>query len=486
MTAVAALTPDEQLIEDVAGFTHDPHGFALYAYEWGKGELEGEAIRRWQANALRYIGERLKSPQTRHQPIRIARASGHGIGKSALIGMVANWAMSTCENCKVTITANTEKQLTTKTSPEIQKWSRLSITAPWFETSAMSVVAKASREWRCDLVSWSKENTEAFQGLHNKGRRIVLIFDEGSAIHEKVWEAAEGALTDENTEIIWIVFGNPTRNTGRFRECFRQHRKLWNHEQIDARDVEGTNKQEIAQWAKTYGEDSDWFKVRVRGMFPSSGTRQFISTADVDAAFGRHLRPEQYNFAPVVIGVDPAWEGDDALVISKRQGLMAEVLHVQAKNDNDIEVAQRLASLEDQHQADAVFVDAGYGTGIVSAGRTLKRNWQLVWFSGKPNDPGYLNKRAEMWGACRDWLKQGGAIPLNQVLYDDLIGPETVPRLDGKIQIEGKKDTKERGLPSPNHGDSLIVTFAYPVAKRSTIGTQPHQAQTDYDPYANL
>lgn len=382
---------------------------------------------------LRHIAQRLQNPATRHYPIRVARASGHGIGKSALIGMIVNWAMSTCEMCKVVVTANTGDQLTTKTSPEIQKWSRLSITGHWFSASALSVVAKASREWRADLVTWSKDRTEAFAGLHNKGRRVVLIFDEGSAIDDRVWEVAEGALTDEATEIIWIAFGNPTRNTGRFRECFRRFRKLWNHAQIDARAVDGTNKAQIEEWAGTYGEDSDWFKIRVRGVFPSAGTRQFIGTADVDAAWGRHLRPEQYDFAPVIIGCDPAWEGDDPLVIYKRQGLYAELLHVQAKNDNDIEVAQLLANFETQHGASAVFVDAGYGTGIVSAGRTMGRAWRLVWFSGEASDAGCLNKRAEMWRDMRDWLKEGGAIPKQQPLYDDLIGPETVPRLDGKI-----------------------------------------------------
>ena len=35
-----------------------------------------------------------------------------------------------------------------------------------------------------------------------------------------MWETIEGALIDEGTELFWAVFGNPTRNTGRFRECF--------------------------------------------------------------------------------------------------------------------------------------------------------------------------------------------------------------------------------------------------------------------------
>ena len=70
------------------------------------------------------------------------------------------------------------------------------------------------------MVPWSERNTEAFAGLHNKGKRILLIFDEASAIPDVIWEVSEGALTDEGTQIIWCVFGNPTRNTGRFKGCF--------------------------------------------------------------------------------------------------------------------------------------------------------------------------------------------------------------------------------------------------------------------------
>ena len=46
-----------------------------------------------------------------------------------------------------------------------------------------------------------------------EGKRIIVIMDEGSAIADKIFEVIEGALTDENTEIIWIVCGNPTRNS---------------------------------------------------------------------------------------------------------------------------------------------------------------------------------------------------------------------------------------------------------------------------------
>jgi len=490
MTSRDSVVEDD--LVDLAGESAlDPLHWVNHAYDWGVGELaDHSGPRVWQSEILAYIRDHMSNPATRHQPCMVSVASGHGIGKSSLIGMIANWALSTCEDARVVITANTDTQLRTKTSPEGGKWQRLSITGYWFDVQATSISARAkdhAKTWRVDFVPWSENNTEAFAGLHNKGKRIVLVFDEASAIADKVWEVAEGALTDEDTEIIWIAFGNPTRNTGRFRECFRRFKHRWHVRQIDSRSVEGTNKEQMAAWVNDYGEDSDFVKVRVRGMFPAMSAKQFISVADVDAAFGRSLRKEQVDFAPKILTLDPAWEGDDELVIGLRQGLLFQVLRTIPKNDNDVTVATLLANLEDSHEADAVFVDAGYGTGIVSAGTTMGRTWQLVWFAGESTDRGCLNKRAEMWKLMRDWLKAGGAIPKDQVLYDDLIGPETVARLDGKIQIESKADMKRRGLTSPNRGDALALSFAFPVVKRAdaVLRGRPGQRR-EYDPFADL
>src|SRR3546814_8384592 len=157
------------------------------------------------------------------------------------------------------------------------------------------------KSWRADLVTWSVNNTEAFAGLHNQGKRIVLIFDEASGIDMKVWEVALGALTDENTEIIWLAFGNPTQNTGAFRECFGKSRALWHTRQIDSRTVEGTNKAYLEELVRTYGEDSDIAKVRVLGQFPSASSMQFISSAVVEEAQGRDCAP--LGSDPVILGV---------------------------------------------------------------------------------------------------------------------------------------------------------------------------------------
>lgn len=482
----------KQIIVFLAEFTNDPLGFVKAVFKWGEGELaEHDGPDEWQIAILTYIGERLTNKsmtvgEAVSYVIRISIASGHGIGKSALVAWIILWAISTFEDTKGVVTANTENQLKLKTWAEVAKWHRLFIGRDCFDyqaTSLSSVDPEHTKTWRIDMVPWSERNTEAFAGLHNKGKRILIVMDEASAIPDIIWDVTEGALTDSDTQIIWCCFGNPTRNTGKFKDCFSKNRHRWHGKQIDSRTVKMTNKQQIQEWIDDYGEESDFVKVRVRGQFPSSSDRQFISTALADAGRGRQLRDEQFNFAPIIIGVDPAWDGGDETVIWKRQGLASWKLAVYQKNDNDFEIAGYLANFEDEHNADAVFIDQGYGTGIVSAGRTMKRNWTLVSFAGESPDVGYLNKRAYMWAKMKEWLKEGGAYPDDQVMNDDLIGPEYEVRLDGKIKLESKQDMKKRGIPSPNRADALALTFAFPVqSKRMRNNSRAQSTKSKYNP----
>lgn len=449
---------------------YKPLDWAEIAFDWGRGDLAGHTLRDWQADVLWTIQSHLADPETRHKPCRIAVASGHGVGKSALLGMVSNWAQSCWVDARVTITANTQDQLRTKTSPEIGKWFRRSITSEWFDVQSNAIKSKDKKHaetWRTDFVTWSEHNTTAFAGLHNEGKIIVLIMDEASEIPDAVHEVALGAMTDANTVIIWLMFANPTINSGFFREAFRKNAHRWYHMNIDARDVPGTNTAYLNEIVEDFGEDSDTAKRRVRGMFPSHSARQFISTADVDAARRRHLTKGQYAFAPVILGVDPAWTGKDLFVVYKRQGLYTERLMVVERNDDDILMAQKIAILETEHAADAVFVDAGFGTGIVSAGNNMGRAWRLVWFTGASPDPGCLNLRAYIWDQMRAALKNGLVLdPKDDKLYFDLIEPELLPRLDGKKQLESKEDMERRLGRSPDYGDALALTFTEPVTSK--------------------
>lgn len=479
----------DELIEALGALTHDPLAFVYFAYPWGEPgtPLENmEGPDEWQIQILKDIGEQLKKGKDLQTAIQEAVASGHGIGKSALISWLIHFAIATHENTRGVVTANTEGQLRTKTWPELSKWHNMFIAKYLFTYTATAIFCSDKdyeKTWRIDAIPWSKNSPESFAGLHNQGNRILVLFDEASAIDDVIWEVTEGALTDANTEIIWCAFGNPTRNSGRFRECFRKYRKFWNTYQIDSRTVKISNKAKIEEWLEAYGEDSDFFKVRVRGVFPSASDLQFISTEIADKAQKQVYKLGQFEHLPVIIGVDPAWTGSDSLEIVMRQGYYMKPLASIPKNDDDWRMAQLIAQFEDEYKADAVFIDMGYGTGIYSIGKQLGRKWRLIEFGGKSNDPVYLNMRAYMWGQMKEWLREGGSIPPNdQALYDDIVGPEAIIDKNGRIQLESKKDMKDRGLPSPNKGDALALTFAARVVKKSETGNRI-VANTSYNPF---
>lgn len=490
----------ERTAEIIDQFRWDPLGWSEVMFPWGEGELsKSEGPRGWQRDVMTDIRDHLQNPYTRYQPLKIAVASGHGIGKSALISMITNWAMSTCTDCKVVTTANTEKQLLTKTWPEVTRWFRLAIFRHLFRTTATAVVstdAGHEREWRSDAIPWSENNTEAFAGLHNQGKRILLIFDEASAIHERVWEVAEGALTDEGTEIIWLAFGNPTRNSGRFRECFGRFKHRWKTRQIDSRTVDGTNKEQLARMVEDYGEDSDIVRIRVRGEFPRAGSMQFIPSDTVEAA-RRREGVSGTLMDPVIMGVDVARFGDDESVIVIRRGRDAKSLPwVMMRGESTMTLAAKIQEMNNIYKPDAIMIDGGgVGGGVIDFLRMRHLPVIEVQFGSKADrnimtgegDVRYVNKRAEMWGTMRDWLR-GGAIPDDPDLADQLVGVEYAYKvLEGKdaIILEKKSDMKKRGLASPDRGDALALTFAYSVQPRDHSGDLSRSGsghQSNYDP----
>lgn len=490
--------PMEAIIEGLALYSNDPLGFALWAFPWGEPGtiLENRTLEVWQTELLCSLRDGLITPE---QAIRQATTSGNGVGKSAVVCIIILWATSTMEDTKGIVTANTETQLKTKTWAELGKWFHLFIAKDLFKLSATALCSRDpdhERTWRVDMVPWSEHNVVAFQGLHNEGKRLFMIFDEASGIADGIWDAGDGCMTDANTQRIWCVFGNPNLPRGRFKECFPGGRESWRwkHRRVDSRDVSFTDKAEFAQWIKLWGEDSDFVRVRVRGIFPRVGNQQFIGPDLTSEAALREV--DVYVHDPLIIGVDVARFGDDESVIYFRKGRDGRSTPpIRRRSIDTMNLAGLVAAAYLEHRADAVFVDGtGVGGGVVDRLRQLNVPVVDVQFGAKSdNSYGavesgvvYANKRAEIWGSLREWLSIG-AIPDDEQLKAELVGPQYgyVEREGGSaILLEAKKDMKSRGLASPDQADALALTFAYPVMPRRIRG-EPDPAElhkTDYNP----
>jgi hypothetical protein len=259
---------------------------------------------------------------------------------------------------------------------------------------------------------------------------------------------------------MWFAYGNPTKNTGRFRDCFEKDAHRWVTRKIDSRTCKMTNKAELEEWLKTYGEDSDFFRVRVRGEFPRLGIQQFIGNDVVMAAMEREMPLEAYFALPIVLSVDVARYGDDKTVVNIRQGRKL-ITQYKWRELNTMEVAERTATLIREYHPQATFVDGvGVGAGVVDRLRQLNYEIIEVNAGNKADDyETFYNKRAEMWSRMRDWLKDAD-IPADLDLRESLIGLEFGFDDKERIRLERKADMKKRGLESPDEGDALAMSFA--------------------------
>ena len=454
-------------------FRKDPLAFVRWAFPWGEAGTPLAAHagpEPWQEGVLADLRDALIAGRT---PVRLAVASGHGVGKSALVAWLVLWSLATRPGTRGVVTANTETQLRTKTWVELAKWHRLALCRDWLTLGASAIASADETEaadWRVDAVPWSAHNAEAFAGLHNQGGRLLVVFDEASAIADPIWETAEGALSDAGTEIIWLAVGNPTRNGGRFHDCFGRFSRTWKARHVDAREVAFTNKAQIAEWERDYGADSDFVRVRVKGAFPRAGSAQFIDGERVREAMARELPPTTYD--PVVMGVDVARFGDDRSVIFVRKGRDGRSFPIEKLKGLDLmQLAARVCQRAAEVNARAVFVDeGGIGAGVVDRLRqlgvpgTFGINFasRAGGWTPEGQSPLYANKRAEMWGMVKGWLDEG-ALPDDRELAADLTGVEYGYDANNAIQLEKKEDMKRRGLLSPDIGDALALTFAWPL-----------------------
>lgn len=487
---------EAQLRDDVAGFIHDPLGFVLWAFDWGHGVLEGETgPDTWQVEYLTRLGKLCR--EGNGATIRMAVASGHGVGKSTTVAWVILWAMATRPDLAAVVTANTGTQLSGKTWRELALWHQRCIVAHWFTWTATAFTAVESpMTWKVNAVTWSADNPEAFAGLH--GAFVLVIFDEASAIDDIIWEVTEGALTTLNC--IWLAFGNPTRNTGRFVDCWKRFRARWETFEVDSRTSQvAKNKAQIQEWIEDYGLDSDFVRIRVLGKFPRVASMQLIGPDLVEQA--QRAEPTFEPLDPLLVGADIAREGKNETVICFRRGRDARTWRwLRFQGRDTVQVASVLARISQGSEytsgqvPDAILLDGGgIGGGVIDQLKRLGIPHVPVLGQWPAGDPQYQNIRTESWVRMKEWLERGGAIPSTKELAGDLVGPEYgyIGKSD-KLLLESKDAMARRNLPSPDHGDALALTFAFPVGPRrhGSAGAARAQRREEsilaWDPHAEL
>lgn len=212
------------------------------------------------------------------------------------------------------------------------------------------------------------------------------------------------------------------------------------------------------------------YPFTVQEAFQASDQRSYIKAALILKARQTAYIPSE---APLIIGVDPAREGNDRICVSHRQGRNLRSFRKLPKM-KITDLASSLAQEIKKYNPAKMFIDiGGLGVGVydilVSMG--YGRVVVAVNFGGSPeNAEIYGNKRAEMYGEARKWLEASPChISTTDIVAADALQAELCSvgykyNNNQELFMQPKEELRKKGLPSPDLADSFVLTFAFPVA----------------------
>ena len=289
-----------------------------------------------------------------------------------------------------------------------------------------------------------------------------VVIDEYAQIRKELWgEVIRPALSDRRG---WAVFIGTPKGQNQFYDIYLKAKKnnSWFKCLYDV-DQTGIIPAEELEEMKREMTPAD-IRQELYCDFAANASNKLISLDSINEAMSRELSEAEYKDLPKILGVDVARFGDDRSVMIRRQGLKVWEPKTRKEVDN-MTFAGMLAQEIDDWMPDVVFIDAGRGEGVIDRLRQLGYKQVIeVPFGGKAIlDTRYVNKRAEMWDSCRQWLEQGGDLPYMPELRQELSMPEY--SFDGlnRIKLESKESIKDKTGYSPDLADALCLTFAFPV-----------------------
>ena len=331
------------------------------------------------------------------------------------------------------------------------------------------------------------DNPDAMRGLRLDG----IVMDEVAQLKNELWtDIVQPALSDR---LGWSIFIGTPSGINLFSELYYKaiDESDWTAARYTVYDTDSLHPNEVTRLKRDMSETS--FAREYLCDFSAQGDDQLIALADTEDAAKRVYQQDHVKLFPVILGIDPARFGDDRSVVFRRQGKQAFKPVVYRGIDN-MELAARVANLIEEHNPDAVFCDAGAGSGVIDRLRQLSYDVIEVPFGGKAlKQQQYINRRSEMWWLMKEWIEEGGAIPNDIALKQELATPIYWYDNVGRRVLESKDQIKKRlqGAGSPDLADALALTFALPVAKKvpEDIYIKRRNETTqkaEYDPYSRL
>jgi hypothetical protein len=376
---------------------------------------------------------------------------------------------------KTVATAPSAAQLKGALVPEVKMWfNRLPLPLQeLFDIKAEGIYLRAAPESSYFEARTARaESPEALQGIHSD--HVLLIGDEASGIPEPIFIAGVGSMSGHNATT--VLLSNPTRTSGFFYRTHNQNKDDWYTIHVSAQNSPRVSAEFVEMVKKTWGEDSDEYRVRVLGDFPKSDLNTLIPAGFVESARERDivLPPGLTE----IWGVDVARFGDDANALVRRTRL-AVLPQMEVWSGVDLmQTTGRIKKIWDDtppslRPQEILIDEIGYGAAVVDRLAELKLPARGINVSETASaSDKYRNLRTELWFLARDWLgSKNHRLPKEDCcgsgtpcVHDQLASELTVPRYGytstGKLLVEPKDAMKKRGYKSPNLADAMMLTFA--------------------------
>lgn len=431
---------------------------------------------------------------------RLALKACKGPGKTAVLAWLIWNFMGTRPSPRIAATSITGDNLASNLWPELAKWRERSkfFTQNFTWTKSEVFNNRYPATWWCKARTWPKQaspdqQADALAGLH--ADYAMFIGDESGGYPQAIMATAEAVLAS-GLETKVVQAGNPTHLEGPLYRACVQDRALWYVVTItgDPDDPKRSSRIDI-EWARqqiaTYGRENPWVKINVLGEFPDTSINALLGVEEVNAAIGKHLTRDRFDWCQKRFGIDVARFGDDRTVIFARQGpatFRPRVLrNMRTTNIAAIAMRAHLRWSRDGNEPVTFVDDTGHwGHGVIDNMIESGVPAVPVIFSDRALNPRYKNRRAEMWMEMAEWVKNGGALPPG---LPDIVGELTVPTYSfvaGKFVLEEKDQIKERLGRSPDLADALALTFAIPDQPAEMVGRRrsAHKTRHEFDPYA--
>lgn len=387
---------------------------------------------------------------------RVTVRSCNGAGKTVCAAWLALWHLYTRPGSIVVTTAPTKHQVVNLLWRRLR--SAFSESRVRLAGRCLTAMLEVATDWYAMGLATDEE--VRFQGPHSPAG-VFMIGDEASGLHEWIYPAMQGSLTEANAKMLLI--GNPNQAAGFFYESHRN----WPAEQrfhISAFDVPEhvLNPQWKLDMLAENSEESPNYQVRVLGNFPPQGSNALISLQWIEDAMNREIPEGQ----PVEIGVDVAYHGDDESVAVVRRGNRVVAIDGWRGHDT-VQSAGRVTALARRYSPSMIKVDSiGYGAGTLD---TLRANGlpaigvnvgESAWDREK-----YDLRRSEAFFGLAERFRTGAiGLPDDPVLTSQLTALTYDYTARGQLRLISKAQMKKDRAAnsrwqSPDRADALMLAF---------------------------